>query len=73
MATELDRRDVRMFDYANGFAQPFRDAIRAHTVRLAAEEGVEIEYIQRMTQASMNAVRAKKICCWSISVLSVLR
>lgn len=42
MATELDRRDIRLFDDAKQFAQPFRDAIRAHTERLAAEEGVEI-------------------------------
>src|SRR4051794_33945576 len=34
MATELDRRDIRLFDYAKQFAQPFRDAIRAHTERL---------------------------------------
>lgn len=47
MATELDRRNIRMFDYAKEFAQLFRDAIRAHTERLAAEEGVQIENIQR--------------------------
>lgn len=48
MATELDRRDIRLFDYPKQFAQPFRDAIRAHTELLAAEQGVEIEYIQRI-------------------------
>ena len=48
VATELDRRDIRFFDYAKQFALPFREAIRARTERLAAEEGVEIEYIQRM-------------------------
>jgi len=31
MATELDRRDIRLFDYAKRFALPFREAIRAHT------------------------------------------
>jgi hypothetical protein len=46
VTTELDRWDIRLFDYAKQFAQPFRDAIRALTERLAAEEGVEIEYIQ---------------------------
>ena len=48
VATELDRRDIRLFDYAKQFALPFREAIRAHTERLAAEEGVGIEFIQRM-------------------------
>jgi len=48
VATELDRRGIRLFDYAKQFALPFRDAIRARTEQLAAEEGVEIEYIQRM-------------------------
>ena len=50
MATELDRRDIWLFDYAKQFAQPFRDAIRARTELLAAEEGVEIEYIQRIEE-----------------------
>ena len=45
VATELDRRDIRIFEYAKQFALPFREAIRARTERLAAEEGVEIEYI----------------------------
>ncbi len=40
--------DIRLFDYAKQFALPFREAIRAHTEQLADEEGVEIEYIQRM-------------------------
>ena len=46
MATELDRRGIRLFDYTQ-FAQPFRDAIRAHAERVAAEEDVEVEYIRR--------------------------
>jgi hypothetical protein len=29
MATKLDRRGIRLFDYARQFALPFRDAIRA--------------------------------------------
>lgn len=44
MATEVDRRNIRLFDYAKQFALPFREAIRAHTEGLAAEEGVEIEF-----------------------------
>jgi hypothetical protein len=37
-----------MFDYTKQFALPFRQAIRARTEQLADEEGVDIEYIQRM-------------------------
>jgi hypothetical protein len=48
VAAELDRRDIRLFDYAKQFALPFRAAIRARTEQLAAEEWVKIEYIQRI-------------------------
>jgi len=48
MTSEFDRRDIRLFDYAKQFAQPLRDAFRAHAELLAAEQGVEIEYIQRI-------------------------
>jgi hypothetical protein len=47
MATMLDSRDIRMFDYFVQFAQPFREAIRPHAQRLAAEQGVEVEYVKR--------------------------
>jgi hypothetical protein len=47
MATTLDNRGIRLFDYATEFAQPFREAIRARAERAAAEEGVEVEYIKR--------------------------
>jgi hypothetical protein len=47
-ALELHRRTIRIFDYARELALPFRKAIRAHTGWLAADEGVEIEYIQCM-------------------------
>jgi hypothetical protein len=47
MATSLDSLDIRMFDYFTRFAQPFRKSIRAHAERLAAEEGVEVEYIKK--------------------------
>jgi len=48
VATALDRRGIRTFNYAKEFALPFRDAIRAHAERIAAKEGAEIEYIQRI-------------------------
>jgi hypothetical protein len=34
-------------DYVTQFAQPFREAIRAHAEHVAAEEGVEVEYIKK--------------------------
>jgi hypothetical protein len=47
MATTLDSRGIRLFDYTQ-FVQPFRDAIRAHAEKVAAEEGVTVEYIRKM-------------------------
>jgi hypothetical protein len=47
MATMLDSRGIRLFDYTQ-FVHPFRDAIRAHAEKVAAEEGVTVEYIRRM-------------------------
>jgi hypothetical protein len=47
MATLLDSRGIRLFDYFVQSAQPFRESIRAHAERLAAEEGVEVEYIKK--------------------------
>lgn len=46
MADTLDRRSIRLFDHAAQFAQPFREAIRAHAERVAAEEGIEVAYIK---------------------------
>ena len=47
MATLLDARGIRLFDYAKQFAEPLRKAIRGHAERVAAEEGVEVEYIKK--------------------------
>ena len=47
MATMLDSRGIRLFDYTQ-FVQPFRDAIRAHAEKIAAGEGVTVEYIRKM-------------------------
>lgn len=45
--TLLHARDIRMFDYGPLFADPFRQSVRAHVDRIAAEEGIEIEYIKK--------------------------
>jgi hypothetical protein len=49
MATTLDTRGIRLFDYPKQFAEPLRDAIRAHAERVAAEAGIEVEYIKKPT------------------------
>ena len=40
-------RATRMFDYGPLFEYPFWQAIRAHVDRLAAAEGIEVEYIRK--------------------------
>ena len=47
MATLLDSRGIRLFDYAKQFAEPLREAIRKHAEQVAAEEGIEVEYIKK--------------------------
>lgn len=47
MATLLDSRGIRLFDYAKQFAEPLREAIRRHAEKVAAEAGIEVEYIKR--------------------------
>jgi hypothetical protein len=47
MTRELNRRRIRIFDFTQ-FAQPFREAIRANAERLAAENGITIEFIRRI-------------------------
>ena len=45
--TLLHAHDIRMFDYGPLFADPFGQSIRSHVDRIAAEEGVEVEYIKK--------------------------
>lgn len=47
MSMTLDSRDIRLFDYATEFAQPYREAIHAHAERVAAEGGIEVQYIKK--------------------------
>lgn len=46
MTAILHRRGVRIFDYAQ-FAKPLAEQVRANAERLAAEAGVEIEYVRK--------------------------
>jgi len=44
---ELNRRRIRIFDFTE-FTKPLREQIRENAERLAAEGGVEIEFIRRV-------------------------
>jgi putative NADH-flavin reductase len=46
MTSYLYERKVRIFDYPR-FAEPFRDQLRENAERLAAEAGIEIEFIRK--------------------------
>jgi hypothetical protein len=45
MTSYLYERQVRIFDYP-GFAEPYRNELRENAEHLAAEAGVEIEFIR---------------------------
>jgi len=47
MTSYLYRRNILIFNYAAQFAEPLREAIRANAQAIAAEQGVEIEFIRR--------------------------
>jgi len=46
MTSYLYARQIRIFDYVR-FAQPLRDALRENAERLAAENGITIEFLRR--------------------------
>lgn len=46
MTSYLYSKSIRIFDYAKVFAEPLREAIRACAERVAAENGINIEYIR---------------------------
>ena len=45
MTKYLYQHEIRIFDYGKGFAEPLREAIRAHAQKVADTHGVEIEFI----------------------------
>jgi len=57
MAATLTSRGFRLFDYTQ-FAEPLRDEVRATAERLAAESGLEIEYVQRKNFRKEDRVQA---------------
>jgi len=62
MTMFLSARGVRIFDYAR-FAQPLREEIRANAERLAAEAGIDIEFVRKSTlrkEARIKEVLARR-------------
>ena len=47
MASYLSAREIRLFDYPR-WAEPLREEIRANAERLAAEAGIEIEFVRKL-------------------------
>jgi len=47
MTAYLYQQGIRIFDYAR-FAEPLRDRIRENAERIAAEQGIQIEWIRRI-------------------------
>ena len=46
MTSFLYERQIRIFDYPK-FAEPYRNRIRENAERMAAEAGIEIEFIRK--------------------------
>jgi len=59
MTDFLYARQIRIFDYAQ-WAGPLRDAIRKNMERLAAEHGIEIEFV-RSSKSVRKEQRVKQI------------
>lgn len=57
MSAHLRSRGFRIFDYTQ-FAEPFREEIRGHAERLAAESGLPIEFIQRKSFRKEDRIQA---------------
>lgn len=57
MTSYLYERKVRIFDYPK-FAEPFRDQLRENAERLAAEAGIEIEFIRKRNIRKEDRVKA---------------
>jgi len=48
MTSVLHTEKIQIFDYPDKLANPLREQIRSNTERLAAENGVEIEFIRKI-------------------------
>jgi len=54
MTSFLYERGVRIFDYAK-FAEPLRDGIRENAERIAAENGLQIQFIRKFKSTSISS------------------
>ena len=57
MTSYLYEKRVRIFDYPK-FAEPFRNQLRENAERLAAENGIEIEFIRKRNVRKEDRVKA---------------
>jgi hypothetical protein len=57
MTNYLNERRIRIFDYAQ-FAQPLREALREHAERVAAENGIEVEFIRTSRMRKSDKITA---------------
>ena len=57
MTRHLYGRQIRIFDYPK-FAEPFRDRLRENAERLAAAQGIEIEFIRKRNLRKEDLVKA---------------
>jgi DNA-binding MarR family transcriptional regulator len=58
MTSYLKAQHTRIFDYAR-FAEPLRDQVRQNAEKLAAEAGIEIEFVRK--SSSRKEVRIKQV------------
>ncbi len=57
MTSYLYERKIRIFDYPR-FAEPFRNRLRENAERLAAESGIEIEFLRKRNVRKEDLVKA---------------
>ena len=57
MTRHLYARQIRIFDYPK-FAEPFRDRLRDNAERLAAANGIEIEFLRKRKVRKEDLVKA---------------
>lgn len=56
MTSYLYERNIRIFDYPK-FAEPFRNTLRENAERLAAENGIEIEFLRKRNMRKEDRVK----------------
>ena len=56
MTSYLYAKQVRIFDYPK-FAEPFRNRLRENAERLAADNGIEIEFLRKRKDVDARAQR----------------